>query len=171
MGKSSRDKGSRFERKIAKLFSDAFDMNIRRVPLSGGLDIKSDLYCPEDDSFPYFVECKNRKSFRFDSLFDHSSELYSFFNTAYIHSLESYVSDKYTKKQRTILIFTGGNFKCIYVMYHSSEENEILTYPTNPIIHTNSGMSIIKIENFFMNCNREKLVLEENIIQEDDGDY
>lgn len=170
MGKSSRDKGSRFERKIAKLFSDAFNMNIRRVPLSGGLDIKSDLYCPEDDSFPYFVECKNRKSFRFDSLFDYSSELFNFLDIAYKHSLEAYISKKYKKKQFAILVFTGGNFKSTYVMCTSTEGYDILLDAINPIIYARNRC-IVRIEDFLQKCNKKKLQLKEVISQEDDGDY
>ena len=36
-------KGKNYERKIAKILSDAFDCNVRRTPGSGNLDIKGDL--------------------------------------------------------------------------------------------------------------------------------
>jgi Holliday junction resolvase len=53
MGKSSRDKGARGEREVAAIFRAAgFDVN--RVPNSGGLRLKGDLY----GAVPIHVEVK-----------------------------------------------------------------------------------------------------------------
>lgn len=41
--KRPQDKGKRYEREIAHKLSKAFDCDVKRVPNSGGLDIKGDL--------------------------------------------------------------------------------------------------------------------------------
>ena len=78
-GKKSKSKGAAFERKVAKLFSDAYEMDFRRTPLSGGWAkdaevAAGDLVCLGDDSFPYIVECKKQEGWSFESLFtpDHA---------------------------------------------------------------------------------------------------
>lgn len=43
MPSKAKRKGSDYERKIAKLFSKAFNTNVRRTPGSGNLDISGDL--------------------------------------------------------------------------------------------------------------------------------
>lgn len=64
---NSRAKGLRFERKMAKEFSKALDRDIVRVPASGGLEIRSDLYDPYDPNFNLFIECKSGYNFNIGS--------------------------------------------------------------------------------------------------------
>ena len=69
MGKYSKDKGSAFERKIAKILSEAFGVELVRTPMSGGwgrLETKGDLVTRDD--FPYHVECKKREGWTLDCL-------------------------------------------------------------------------------------------------------
>jgi len=75
MGKTSRNKGNAFERKIVKMFSDAYDVKLRRTPLSGGWaqdysGAAGDVVCVEDGAeFPYCIECKCSEGWRLESLF------------------------------------------------------------------------------------------------------
>lgn len=72
---NSRDKGIRFERKIAKAFSESLGLDIRRTPLSGGwakgsAEVAGDLVCVDNpDDFPYHVECKCSEGWKLESLF------------------------------------------------------------------------------------------------------
>lgn len=176
MGKKSRDKGNRFERTIAKKFSEVFNMNIRRVPASGGLDIKSDVYCPEDDRFPYFIECKNRASFRVDSLFSGSSAVYDFLCTALQHSEDAWVQDKYGIRQVPIVVFTGGNFNLHYVVMLSKDVDRVFTSVTLPSPYFSIGLYlVIELGVFLTNCNKkllddQEIIIDFTLLQEDDGE-
>lgn len=74
-GKKARNKGQGFERKVAKLFAAAYDLDIRRTPLSGGWakgspDVAGDLVCVTPDvEFPYCVECKKAEGWKLENLF------------------------------------------------------------------------------------------------------
>jgi len=59
---NSQQKGKRFEREIAKRFSDFFDCNVRRTPCSGGLDIKGDLRNLSGALESYVFECKHQEN-------------------------------------------------------------------------------------------------------------
>ena len=62
-GKSSQQKGKRFEREIAKQINKKFETNVRRTPLSGGMDFKGDIICIDDNSIisEFSFECKNQE--------------------------------------------------------------------------------------------------------------
>ena len=62
-GKSSQQKGKRFEREIAKQINKKFETNVRRTPLSGGLNFKGDIICIDDNSIisEFSWECKNQE--------------------------------------------------------------------------------------------------------------
>lgn len=63
IGRRSKNKGNRYERDIAKIFSEWLGIEFRRVPASGGLDIKGDI-CYKDftKAMPVIVDTKNNKS-------------------------------------------------------------------------------------------------------------
>ena len=54
---NSRTKGANYERKIAKRLSDFYKIELRRTPLSGGMDWKGDIL-PVFGEIPYHIECK-----------------------------------------------------------------------------------------------------------------
>ena len=63
-GRMSKQKGARYERKVAKILGDAFGSSIRRTPASGALGIKGDL-CQLEGNFDlpsglsdWCIECK-----------------------------------------------------------------------------------------------------------------
>ena len=63
-GKSSQQKGKRFEREVSKQINKKFEnSNVRRTPLSGGLDFKGDIICINDSSIisEFSWECKNQE--------------------------------------------------------------------------------------------------------------
>lgn len=70
---NGRAKGATFERLVAKLFSDALGVKLRRTPMSGGWshdnpEVAGDLVCIEG-IFPYCVECKCSEGWHFETLF------------------------------------------------------------------------------------------------------
>jgi len=63
-GKSSQQKGKRFEREVAKQINKKFEnANCRRTPLSGGMDFKGDICSINDNSIvsEFSFECKNQE--------------------------------------------------------------------------------------------------------------
>lgn len=73
-GKKSRDKGQRYERKIAKIFSEWAGMDMLRTPLSGGwargrADVTGDIV-PGDANrqFPFSIECKKNESWTWEQV-------------------------------------------------------------------------------------------------------
>ena len=63
-GKSSQQKGKRFEREVAKQINKKFEnANCRRTPLSGGMDFKGDICSINDNSIvsEFSWECKNQE--------------------------------------------------------------------------------------------------------------
>ena len=64
MGKiNSQAKGKRAEREVAKLINKYLDTNVRRTPLSGGLNFKGDI-CdinPDSAAYQFHFEVKDQK--------------------------------------------------------------------------------------------------------------
>ena len=56
-------KGKRFELKVAKYLAEKLQANIRRTPNSGGLSMKGDILCIDDNSIlsEFNWECKNQE--------------------------------------------------------------------------------------------------------------
>lgn len=184
MPKKSKDKGARYERKIAKIFGDAFGRKLRRVPLSGGLDIRCDIYDPEDDSFPLYIECKHRESYRIQSILDGTSELYDVYLKSAMLASRSYLTKKYKKGPEPIVVFKGGDFKEDMVMCCLN-----LQIPPGAVITSNKKPTKIKIKQrfstmifspmrdvcvillkeFVEHCPKGRMKLEHEVKDEDDG--
>ena len=62
-GRSSQQKGKRFELSIANKLKELFNIKVRRTPLSGGMDFKGDIICIDDNSIisEFSFECKNQE--------------------------------------------------------------------------------------------------------------
>ena len=61
---NANQKGKRFERDVAKQLNKKFNTNVRRTPMSGGMDnFKGDIIDINPDSilFDYHWECKNQE--------------------------------------------------------------------------------------------------------------
>lgn len=81
----SKAKGSAFEAKIARKFTEAFGKEFKRVPLSGAIEyLKSDIFVPSDTAwFPYILECKHYKEVKWNGfLTAKSSDIYKFWEQA-----------------------------------------------------------------------------------------
>lgn len=77
----SKAKGTAFEAKIAKRFTEEFGKEFRRVPLSGALEwMKGDIVCIKDTAwFPWCMELKHYKEINWNSLLTaKSADMYSF---------------------------------------------------------------------------------------------
>lgn len=75
VGRRSKRKGKTYERRTAKLLSEATEVGFRKTPGSGGFNkqggvqIREELFCGDvicdQPNFAFCVEAKNRKSFSF----------------------------------------------------------------------------------------------------------
>jgi len=154
---NSKKKGNRFELKVAKLFSKAFKRKIRRTPLSGGHEIKSDIYDPNNDNFPYFVECKHHDDFKFNSLITGCSDLFKYYIKAAKEAKLSIQSKKYNKALMILIVFRGGHFKTDMVMYHNLA-SAIASYQGELKIVMQVGeFNFLTLEDFLKRCNTEPL--------------
>lgn len=75
MRKNSRNKGSRFERTIAKAWESWTGYKFSRTPGSGGWakakDAMGDLVCTDEKHsrrFPFSIECKNYQDIKFEHI-------------------------------------------------------------------------------------------------------
>jgi hypothetical protein len=119
MGKLSRNKGNSFERKIAKVVGKAYGRELRRVPLSGGIVLKCDIYDPTDDSFPLFIECKTGYGFTVSGMFRMHSPVFKFLNLTQKNAKESHMSKKYKTSPFPVVVFRGGDFIDDMVAFYS----------------------------------------------------
>lgn len=92
---NSKAKGSKFERTVAKMFSEVYGVEFHRTPMSGGLHwkqangISGDIVPPDDISFPYSVECKNVETdWDFDKIISGTSEFWKWWEQAKSDSKE-----------------------------------------------------------------------------------
>ena len=176
---NSRNKGARFERRIANAFSVAFNRGIRRVPASGGLDIKCDLYDPENDDFRYFIECKFRESYRFETLMSGTSPLYAVLKNTNKLAEESYLHKKYRYGAVPIVVFKGGEFRSEWVMVSNEyldqtfRHSDMNSDSSITVVYANTTM-FMPLSTFLQECVkfnlRRNISKSKHIIHdEDDG--
>ena len=147
MGKiNSKNKGSEYELKIAKILSKWWGEEFHRTPMSGGLHWKNDnrvagdIVTPPNSVFPYSVECKKRESWKLDDLMKNNTEIDSYWSQC--------VRDAKAVKLRPLLIFSKNfyvdlimlsmeDFFCLadkcpelkevpYILYHTNERNRVI---------------------------------------------
>lgn len=151
-GSGSRRKGSVYERKIAAVFSEAFGhaFTLRRVPLSGGLDIKCDVYDPTDDGFPFYIECKNRKTTDILSIINGTSDLYDWFLKNEKNLENSYLHKKYVKnKVIPIVVFKEKRTNTNFVMTREYERGRFLKS------FVCRGFNFIELNHFVSRCKKD----------------
>ena len=140
MPKFSRDKGNRFERRISKLLGEVYNMRIGRVPLSGALHLKCDVYDIDAVGFPLYIECKFHESFKFSHITGENWELYGYWLKCY-NDLQS--NADYFRNQGFIdlpvpmVVFKGGIFKQEYALI-PNEMLEIPLYHVNSVVKFDS---------------------------------
>lgn len=110
---NSRDKGSKFERVVAKMLSEGYGVEFHRTPLSGGLHwkeangVSGDIVPPDTISFPYNIECKNVETdWDFDKIIEGTSKFWDFWEQA--------SKDARENEKITVVIFKK-NRKDIYI--------------------------------------------------------
>ena len=71
---NANQKGKRFERDVAKMINKKFETNVRRTPMSGGMEIKGDIICIDDNSIisEFSIECKNQEKLNIWKALDQS---------------------------------------------------------------------------------------------------
>ena len=82
---NSKQKGSDFERKVAKMLTEWSGYEFRRTPMSGALHwendarVLSDIVPPLNLGFPFSIECKKREdSWDFDFILKGTSSIWEF---------------------------------------------------------------------------------------------
>jgi len=63
-GRTTKIKGKRYELSIANKLKEVFNIKVRRTQLSGGMDIKDDIICIDDNRIisEYSFKCKNKET-------------------------------------------------------------------------------------------------------------
>ena len=63
MALNANKKGKRFELQCSKMINAKFGTKVKRTPNSGGLDLKGDILCIDDNSIisEFSFECKNQE--------------------------------------------------------------------------------------------------------------
>lgn len=161
-GAGSRNKGNSYERKISKVLSKHYPgFNLRRVPSSGGLDIKCDIYDPQDDSFPLFVECKHRKSFSLQTVMGGSSELFEMYDKIVTDAERSYLNKKYVEGPVAVVIFKGGDFLMDMIAFREEDYDRLDGTESGLLSDLNhikaGGLQIHRLDNFLRCSSKESL--------------
>jgi hypothetical protein len=76
MANTSKTKGRSFEYVVRDIFTEAFNTQFERVPLSGALAyLKGDVYAPWKPDFPWCVEAKHHKEVPWNNVLTAKSSL------------------------------------------------------------------------------------------------
>jgi hypothetical protein len=76
MANPSKTKGRSFEYVVRDLFTEAFNTQFERVPLSGALAyLKGDVYAPWKPDFPWCIEAKHHKEVPWNNVLTAKSSL------------------------------------------------------------------------------------------------
>lgn len=110
---NSKQKGSEYERKIAKILSKWWGEEFNRTPMSGGLHWKQDnrvagdIVTPPDSVYPWTTECKKRQEWDLEQVLKGTGDVEKWWSQA--------VGDGERVGLRPLLIFSK-NFAPDYVM-------------------------------------------------------
>lgn len=76
MANLSKTKGRTYEYVVRDIFTDAFNTQFERVPLSGALSyLKGDVYAPWKPDFPWCIEAKHHKEVPWNNILTAKSSL------------------------------------------------------------------------------------------------
>lgn len=110
---NSKNKGSEYERKIAKILGRWWGESFHRTPASGGLHwqgdnrVAGDIVTPPDSRYPYVTELKKRESWEFEQVLKGTGEVEKWW--------EQVSADAERTGLRRLLIFSK-NFSPNYAM-------------------------------------------------------
>lgn len=111
---NSKQKGSEYERKIAKILSKYWGEDFHRTPMSGGLHWKDDnrvagdIVTPPTSIYPWTTECKKRQEWGFDQLLKGTGEVEQWWKQA--------LGDSVRVGLKPLVIF-AKNFSPNYMMF------------------------------------------------------
>lgn len=123
---NSKQKGSEYERKIAKILSKWWGEPFHRTPMSGGLHwrednrVAGDIVTPPNSVYPWCTECKKRNEWHLEQLLKSTGDVEKWWKQA--------VTDSERVGLRPLLIFSK-NFAPDYLMMKYDEFNEIVDDP------------------------------------------
>ena len=141
IGKSNRNRGTAYERKIAHMLTDAFGVKFKRSPRSGALLregsvngdlIGGDLVCEKD--FKFNIECKNCKNISLESVIKHpqTSPLIKYWCQCIY---DARISSVEGKEKLPILFFNVKSIRNDLVCMPPSCINLMRDWQTNQPIH------------------------------------
>lgn len=127
MGRKSRDKGGRFERRIKEVLSDYWGVEAMRTPGSGAMKTTSsfntfqgDVVLADGSGFPFVVECKNQEAWDYHNIILGNSTISSYWEQVVEDSLRSEYLDP-------ILIFTKNYASEFVILPYKKEIEELYT--------------------------------------------
>lgn len=122
----SGEKGKRFEREIAKTFSEWCGFTLIRTPMSGAWSGSNGDIVPESrtNSFPICVECKHHKDFDFSLLLRSKGIIISWINQAVSQSLQD--SQKNNQITYPLIIFKKDRQKPFVIFPYRILEESVL---------------------------------------------
>ena len=166
MANRNKEKGKSFERDVCETFKSVFNLNFQRIPNSGAFIGGSnsgrmenmspnqiqlsmgDIICPKELS-NLVIECKTRKDFSFNLLFDRSREL-----EEWIDQVE--VDFKKIPKGIFLVIFKINN-KGQFVVYDAGKFKLIVT--SNALVYQYRNKYVIhSFDKAWLEMNRKLLL-------------
>jgi len=120
---NSRNKGSEYERKIAKVLGAWWDEEFHRTPMSGGLHwaednrVAGDIVTPPTSMYPWVTELKKREEWEFDHLLKGTGEIEKYW--------QQVVRDSERTGMKPMLIFSK-NHAPNYLMIDLYDYNVIM---------------------------------------------
>jgi hypothetical protein len=121
---NGRNKGSGYERKIAKDLGEWWGEEFHRTPASGGLHwqkdnrVAGDIVTPPDSVFPFTIECKKREGFDLEQLLKGTGDIEDWWEQA--------VGDSERVESKPLLIFSK-NRAPDYTMMRMEDFAEIMS--------------------------------------------
>lgn len=119
-GKSSKRKGSTYERKIAKMYKESLGVELVRTPMSGGFqknikatNIKGDLSCLDDSiDFRLHTECKDQKTVKIRDWFNQACEdcPENHIPTVVLHLIQVIKNNKVTNNSEDLIVLRTKDF-------------------------------------------------------------
>jgi len=120
-------KGSNFERKVAKLFSEWWGEEFHRTPGSGGLkwkddnSVSGDIVPPKDSKFPFNIECKKHEGWDFEQIIKGTGNVVKWWNQC--------TTDADVFSKVPLLVFSK-NRSPIYFMLRYEDFKKLSTHGT-----------------------------------------
>lgn len=147
-GRGARNKGSSFERTIAKFMSGWWGGNFNRTPGSGGLrwdsaqSIAGDIVPPEGMNFPFVIECKKHEGWILDHVLLNTGEPKNWFAQVVMDARRI---KKY--KKVPMLVFSKNRARnFVMVPYEGLLYNDLIQQGNHDVMRTSVTIKNIRDE-------------------------